>query len=216
MAYPPDQPTVLFVTDPLCSWCWGMLPQMNQARDALADVARFDLLLAGLQISGTAGLSEFEGARLRLLWQKVAAATGQTFAGRLPEDPAFLYHSELACRAVEAVRQMTGTCPWSYFEAIQRTFYLDARNPCSFEVLGELAEATCTPAELERAIRSRVVREATHAGFELARTLGAHALPTVLLDTGDGPKLVCGGFATADYLIPDLSSRLQAASDAKP
>ena len=103
MAYPPEHPTVLFVTDPLCSWCWGMLPQMNQARDALADVARFDLLLAGLQISGTAGLSEFEGARLRHLWQKVA--TGQTFAGRLSEDPAFLYHSELACRAVEAVRQ---------------------------------------------------------------------------------------------------------------
>ena len=65
MASSPDKPTVLFVTDPLCSWCWGMLPQIEHVRAALADRARFDLLMAGLQIGGTAGLSEFEGARLR-------------------------------------------------------------------------------------------------------------------------------------------------------
>ena len=208
MASSPDKPTVLFVTDPLCSWCWGMLPQIEHVRAALADRARFDLLMAGLQIGGTAGLSEFEGARLRRLWSKVANVTGQTFSGRLPEDPAFLYHSELACRAVEAVREKMGQPPWSFFTAIQKSFYLNARNPCSFEVLGELAADVCSAAELEAAIRSTAVREATHRGFERAKSLGAHALPTVLLDTGNGPKLVCGGFATADYLTADLSSRL--------
>ena len=204
----PDQPTVLFVTDPLCSWCWGMLPQIDAVRAELGERAHFDLLMAGLQIGGTAGLSEFEGARLRRLWTRVATATGQTFSGRLPDDPAFLYHSELACRAVEAVREKSGDAPWDYFHAIQAAFYVDARNPCSFAVLGELAAGICTPAELEAAIRSSAVRETTHAGFEQARALGAHALPTVLLDTGDGPKLVCGGFATAEYLAADLSSRL--------
>lgn len=210
MVSTPDRPTVVFVTDPLCSWCWGMLPHMNAAREALAERAEFDLLLAGLQIGGTAGLSEFEGARLQRLWQKVADATGQVFSGQLPSDPAFLYHSELACRAVEAMREITASTPWGFFEAIQRAFYLDARNPCSFSVLAELADGVCTPAELESAIRSPQVRQATHAGFERAKALGAHALPTVLLDTGEGPRLVCGGFATASYLIPDLSSRLDA------
>ena len=210
MVSTPDHPTIVFVTDPLCSWCWGMLPHMIAARETLRDRADFDLLLAGLQIGGTAGLSEFEGARLQRLWRKVADATGQTFSGQLPDDPSFLYHSELACRAVEAIRQMTDRTPWGFFESIQRAFYLGARNPCSFSILGELADGICTPAALEAAIRSPTVRQATHAGFERAKALGAHALPTVLLDAGEGPKLVCGGFASADYLIPDLSSRLDA------
>lgn len=209
MASNPDRPTVTFVTDPLCSWCWGMLPQIEAVRSELSERTDFDLLMAGLQIGGTAGLSEFEGARLRRLWTKVAEATGQTFSGRLPDDPAFLYHSELACRAVEAVRVKTGGPPWDYFHAIQTAFYIEARNPCSFAVLGELAEGICSADELETAIRSSEVRDATHAGFERAKSLGAHALPTVLLDAGEGPKLVCGGFATADYLAADLSSRLE-------
>lgn len=41
---------VIFVTDPLCSWCWGMLPEMEKVKATLEPDIHFDLMMAGLQI----------------------------------------------------------------------------------------------------------------------------------------------------------------------
>lgn len=49
---------------------------------------------------------------------------------------------------------------------------------------------------------------ATREDFETAKLLGAHALPTVLMDTGEGLKLVAGGYTTADMLQQALVERL--------
>ena len=52
------------------------------------------------------------------------------------------------------------------------------------------------------------VVNATRAGFDWCEERAISALPTLFLDTGGGPQLVCGGYATADYLIPDITARL--------
>lgn len=209
------KPSVIFVTDPLCSWCWAMLPEILAVRSQLYGWLDFELMMGGLQVGNRRPPLEADVKMLQDLWQKVAESTGQQFLGQMPDDPDFIYHSEIACRAVEAMRLFEGKSPWEFFEQLQQAFYLEARNINSVDELGKLAEPFgLESSALAKMLQSEQVIENTRVAFDTAKKLGALALPVVLLDTGAGPKLVSGGYVTAEFLVPDLDSRMKAASGA--
>ena len=93
---------VLFVTDPLCAWCWGTLPEINKTRALMDDQVSFDLIMGGLRIGPPDGLVEYEIKKLQHLWHEVHQLTRQEFSGKVPDN--FVYDSEIACRAVEIAR----------------------------------------------------------------------------------------------------------------
>jgi len=199
--------TVLFITDPLCSWCWGTLPEVEGTRDALAGDVHFDLIMAGLQVGRREGLAEYNRQQLQRLWQEVHKVTGQQFSGEIPPD--FIYHSEIACRAVEIARRQAGTPPWQFFHRLQRAFYVDGLDINSPDVLAGLLGLPRD--EVAAMLLDSYYTMAARNNFELAKSLSANALPGVYLDTGEGNKLVCGGYVTAEQLTADLRERLSAA-----
>jgi len=192
-----------------------MLPEILAVRLQLKGWADFDLLMGGLQVGNRGAPVEADVKMLKDLWQKVAESTGQQFLGRLPDDSDFIYHSEIACRAVEAMRLFLKAPPWDFFEQLQQAFYLQARNLNSVTELSKLSAPFGLDAEvLEEMLQSEQVIENTRTAFDAAKKLGALALPVVLLDTGEGPKLISGGYVTAEFLLPDLQSRMDASSGA--
>ncbi|MFN3237930.1 MAG: hypothetical protein ACE37D_12835 [Pseudomonadales bacterium] len=197
---------VLFVTDPLCSWCFGTLPEVLLSRQKLAGVVSFDLTMAGLQIGTSEGLLGYDIKRLQRLWREVTETTGQTFSGEIP--PGFIYHSEMSCRAVEIARQLEGNPPFDFFSKLQTAFYQQGKDINSVKVLAPLLDLP--EAELVELQHSPEIIAQTRAGFDLAKSLSANALPHFLIDTGSGYQLLCGGYVTAEYLIPDILQRLSA------
>jgi len=204
------KPIVTFVTDPLCSWCWAMLPDMEKLRVDMADWLDFDLMMAGLQVGSPEPPTAQQIQQLKSIWLDVANTTGQIFSGVLPDDPLFVYHSEMACRAVQIMRTHLHQPPWDYFRAIQQAFYLDACNINDPIELSRLAEPFGMQGnKLAELLESDTVIEATRSEFSRAKQLGAIALPSILIDFGAGPKLVCGGWVSAEFLRPDLEARMQ-------
>ncbi len=201
--------TLLFMTDPICSWCWGTLPEVMKLREVLGERLEFKLRCAGLQVGSMKPLTQAHINDLMRLWQSVAETTGQRFAFSLPTDVAFIYHSELACRTLQISRSELGREPWEEFHNMQRAFYVECENLGDLDVLFRLSGNTgLSRIEFEEAIRSKAITESTRAEFDWCGQRGTQALPTIFLDMGDGPKLICGGYATADYLITEITSRL--------
>ncbi|HKI74578.1 MAG TPA: hypothetical protein VJ998_08040 [Pseudomonadales bacterium] len=192
---------ILFVTDPLCSWCWGTLPEVESTRATLEGEAEFDLIMAGLQVGGAQGLAEFNKQQLQALWQEVGSVTGQTLSGKIPEN--FIYHSEIACRAVEIARKQCGGPPWKFFHALQAAFYLKGQDICDAAVLAPLLGLS--QVETAGLLRSAEYVDAARANILRAKDLSAIALPSIYLND----RLVCGGYVTADQLVSDLRHRLQ-------
>lgn len=201
-----EKARLLFITDPLCSWCWGTLPEMLASRKQLAEEVSFDLVMGGLQVGGREGLAEYNKRQLLRLWKEVRQVTGQVFSERFPTD--FVYHSEIACRAVEIARQMVGEAPWAFFGKLQAAFYVNGLDITQTGVLAPLLGIA--EDDLDRRLVDAGVIEATRANFALAESLSANALPGVFMDTGQGPKLVSGGYITAEFLVPDLRRRMAA------
>lgn len=203
------QGELLFVTDPICSWCWATLPELEQLMQAFDQRLSFILKCAGLQVGSQKPLTELHTRQLVELWQQVAETTGQKFAFELPADTAFIYHSELACRALQIARMHLGEEPWALFHDMQEAFYVHCRNLGDPDVLYELVASTgVSEADFHHAMTDEMVVQLTRDEFDWCEALGSQALPSIWLDLGDGPKLVCGGYATADYLIPEIRARL--------
>lgn len=204
---------VIFVTDPLCSWCWGMLPEMEKVKSNLQnkmqDQIEFNLLMAGLQI-GSRKLSAPEEQRLKSIWFNVTQTTGQPISGRLPQDKNFIYHSEIPCRAIKVFQLRMKDKLWAFFYRLQQAFYLEACNITDpIEIFRIAAEFEFSATDMEKEIHHPDIIAATRDDFESAKLIGAQALPTVLMDTGEGLKLVSGGYTTAEYLQEAIEYRLQ-------
>jgi len=202
--------TLLFMTDPICSWCWGTLPEVLKLKSALGERLKFELLCAGLQVGSMKPLTEAHINDLVKLWRRVAETTGQEFAFSLPTDRTFIYHSELACRTLQISRKHLEREPWEEFHAMQHAFYVECQNLGDLDVLYKLSGNTgLSRDEFDEAIRGEEITKLTRSEFDWCGERGTQALPTIFLDTGNGPALICGGYATADYLIPEITSRLK-------
>ena len=46
-------PRIIFVTDPMCSWCWGMVDDIQAIRTECAGLVEFDLFLGGINPQST-------------------------------------------------------------------------------------------------------------------------------------------------------------------
>ncbi len=164
----------------------------------------FDLIMGGMRIGPPNGLVEYEIKKLQHLWHEVHQLTGQEFSGKIPDN--FVYDSEIACRAVEIARNQHHQPPWDFFHALQAAFYQLGRDINQLDVLTELLSLDKT--EVGNKLRASEYIETVRANFALTSRLSAHALPNLQMDTGEGYKLLCGGYITAEFLVPFINERL--------
>lgn len=192
---------LLYVMDPMCSWCWGFAPVM----EALAEQARLygvpmHLVVGGLRRERVAMDA---AARVRTLsyWQAVEETTGQPFTidNALPEG--FVYDTEPACRALVAARGLDEQAVWPLAKLIQRAFYVENRDVTQPAVLVELAEKAGLPRiEFAPAFDASETRAATQADFDWALNLGIAGFPTLLAEREGQLALVTNGYQPLDNL----------------
>ncbi len=198
----------MIVSDPMCSWCWGMAPEIDRARAQLARLADFGLLLGGINLGAQSPVDAAMLPRFQRLWADVTAVTGQVFCGRFP-DGDFVYNSRSACRAVAAFREVTGTDGLDYLAALQRTFFDAARDVGRREVQLEQAALLGAPIPAFRtALDDARLWAQLEVEFERAHSFGTHALPSTLLERQGGCVLVAGGYIDAPMLVAEIEQRL--------
>ena len=204
---------LLYVMDPMCSWCWGFAPVaealIEQAHGAGVEV---HLVMGGLR-TGDAVLGPSTRRYILEHWQAVHEATGQVFAfeGALPEG--FIYDTEPACRAVVAARSLDPASAWPLVKLIQHAFYVQGRDVTRAPVLVELAEAAGLPrSEFADAFDSTEQRIATAADFTWVQDLGIAGFPTLLAERNGQLALLTNGYQPLTELAPLLGRWLERAA----
>ena len=95
-------PTLKFVVDPMCPWCWAMAPHIEATLKNFDGRVAFDLAVGGINIRTMKALRKSGLKRLQALWRRVTAVTGQHFSHRLPAE--MIYNSQLPCLALPSKR----------------------------------------------------------------------------------------------------------------
>lgn len=192
---------IIYVGDPMCSWCYGFAPVLD--RLARAHARDFDLIVVvgGLR----PGTVEPMDARMREFlehhWDEVARRSGQPFCKDLLARPDFVYDTEPACRAVVTARMLAPEKTFAFFSAVQHAFYADNRDTGQLQTyldlcggLGIDARAFGEVFEGEEAYRL------TQEDFQLTQDMGVRGFPTVLSEREERYGLLANGYVAAEEL----------------
>jgi putative protein-disulfide isomerase len=197
---------LIYVMDPMCSWCWGFAPVVQALiEQAHARGVGVDLVVGGLRQERIA-MDQAARERTASYWHAVHEASGQpfNFEAGLPEG--LIYDTEPACRALVAARGLDAQAVWRLATLIQRAFYVDGRDVTLVPELVELAEAAGIPRiEFAESFDSQAVRDATAADFDWSRNLGIAGFPTLLAEHEGQLALVTNGFQPIEALSPLLA-----------
>ena len=205
---------LLYVMDPMCSWCWGFAP-IAQAlvEQAQAAGVELHLVVGGLRTGSGSALEPATRRYILEHWQAVTEATGQpfNFEGALPDG--FIYDTEPACRAIVAVRSLAPDCAWKLVKLIQQAFYVQGRDVTQASVLVELAEIAGVPRiEFAAAFDSAEEHAATAADFTWVQDLGIAGFPTLLAERNGQLALLTNGYQPLAPLSDLLARWLERAA----
>jgi len=130
---------LIFVGDPMCSWCYGFSPELTKLREELKGVP-FSMIMGGLRDGEI-----FDEAKLKNhlgYWQAVHEATGLPFDATALSQKGFNYTTEPACRAVVTVRAMDSSKAYSMYTALQKAFYAEGRDITQEKEIAGVAAST--------------------------------------------------------------------------
>ncbi|MEM7518572.1 MAG: DsbA family protein, partial [Planctomycetota bacterium] len=145
-------------------------------------------------------------------WRQVEGATGAPFNHEFWTTCAPRRSTYPACRAAIAAERLSpGSLP-GMFEAIQRAYYLEARNPSDLEVLISCAESLdLEPASFARELASAKTQQTFEEHLARRERLGAEGFPSLYFtDSRTPPTLVMRGYASSDEVMRRIAKEANA------
>jgi len=196
---------LLYIADPMCSWCYGFGPQLRALLGELPGTP-VEVVMGGLRPFNREPMSEAFRAMLREHWTHVHEASGLPLAPAALQIDGFAYDTEPACRAVVTVRSMDPARVLDFLAAVQTAFYRDARDVTRHNVLADIAAECGLPREpFLQALESSEMREATRQDFATSQRLGVGGFPTLATGIGDQLYRVRSGLSMAGVLRERLA-----------
>ena len=206
-------PTLLYVTDPMCSWCWGFSPVIAAVRERFQERCRIQLLVGGLRPGNT---ERFDDQRRNMIlghWHAVHQRTGQLFDFTLRMDPDFTYDTEPATRAVVVVRNIDHALAFQYLKLVHQAFYMENQDVTKESVLNNLAISLgVEKEEFERLFQSEEIKREVWNEFDQSRELGVSGFPTLLGQHDQEITMLAHGYQPFDSLAPVIETWLNATS----
>lgn len=198
--------TLIYVGDPMCSWCYGFSPELDKIKEAFPETA-FEMVMGGLRAGGTEKMNELKDF-LKGHWQEVQKATNQPFNYAILEQDEVLYDTEPACRAVVTVCKMDVSKQYAYFKAVQSSFYYHNALPNDDDTYVQLAaKMGLDPEKFHKQYRDDQTKADTYAEFELAQRMGVQGFPTLIAKIDGKLYIATNGFQKAERIITLLKNR---------
>ncbi len=203
-------PRLIYVGDPMCSWCWGIAPELE--RLTTLTTLPMDVVVGGLRPGPAAEqMSPSMEAFLADHWRHVEERSGQPFDHSILRDHTWTYDTETACKAVVTMRRIAPPNTLAFFTRVQRAFYsegIQVTQPESIRPL--LAGFEVDEDAFMTELASTGVTKETWRDFSWARSVGVSAFPVVILEDAAGLRALAMGYATADEILDRLIDALPA------
>jgi putative protein-disulfide isomerase len=177
----PDS-VLIYVHDPMCSWCYGFRPTWKSLKGQLPEGLPVVSLLGGLADDSDEPMPEEMVDYLKRTWDRIESTCGVTFNRtyweQTPPPPRTTF---ISCRAVIAAERLAGRGE-AFGERIQDAYYTEACNVWDFDVLCDLAERFgFNRSSFSEALASDDVRAVHDEQRQLAERLQVEGYPSVLL-----------------------------------
>jgi len=198
---------IIYVGDPMCSWCWGFSPVLDRILAEYDAVAPMRVVVGGLHAFDSDPMSEDYKATIRSHWEHVAEATGQPFNYAFFDRQGFVLDTEPACRATVTVRNIKPGAVWPFYEAIHKGYYVEDADTTALATFVAYAEREGLDGDaFQAAFESDAMRQDTLEDFAWCQQAGVTGFPTVVLREDQHLGALTVGYRPFDDLKPTLDA----------
>ncbi len=186
------QEALIYVHDPMCSWCWGYQPVLGQIRQALEGKLAIVDLVGGLAPDTDELMPELMQTQIASYWRKIEEQLGTQFDHSFWQKNQPRRATYPACRAVLAAKRQSykGLNEQDLARvmtlAIQQAYYLRAMNPSDEDILLQLAdELGFDFDQFLKDFESESIHKELLNEIEFARSIGGNSFPSWFLKQGN-------------------------------
>ncbi|MDH3632049.1 MAG: DsbA family protein [Gammaproteobacteria bacterium] len=173
--------TLIYVHDPMCSWCWGFEPTRKIIFEAIAERMQIRRMVGGLAPDSDQSMPDSMRLALQQTWQRIEQIIpGTRFNHAFWDDCSPRRSTYPANRAVIAAREQDESFDPLMTARIQQAYYLEAKNPSDNSVLVELAADIGLDVErFAQSLESDALQQRLLAEIDNARAMGIDSFPSL-------------------------------------
>jgi putative protein-disulfide isomerase len=162
-------PNLIYIADPMCSWCWGFSRVFDAIRAHFGPALPIRLVMGGLRPGTTKPMHEDAKRTTREHWEHVREASGQPFDFGFFERDGFVYDTEPPARAVVVARRSGMDLALDMLKDLHHAFYAENQDVTDEAVLADVAEARgLERAAFLEAFRRSEMRDETWQDFAIS------------------------------------------------
>ncbi|MFN6944308.1 MAG: DsbA family protein [Cytophagaceae bacterium] len=186
-----DKPKLIYVYDPLCGWCYGFSPVMQQIKKDYETELDFEIVSGGLAIGERAAPIKVTYSYIKNALVTVEKRTGVVFGPNfreMAEEGSYMYNSEPACMALTAIKKIKPEIAFNYAHTLHDLLFRDGISLNDTNTYIELARKYKID-EHQFLKEFNASKEDTYSEFSYAKSLGVTGFPTLILQK-DGQNFV--------------------------
>ena len=178
--------TLIYVHDPMCSWCWGFEPTRKIIFETVADRMQIRRMVGGLAPDSDQPMPDSMRMMLQQTWQRIEQSIpGTRFNYAFWDECSPRRSTYPANRAVIAAREQGESFDPLMTARIQQAYYLEAKNPSDNPVLVELAADIGLDVErFAESLESDAMQQQLLTEIESTRAIGINSFPSLAVHRG--------------------------------
>ena len=211
----PSEATLIYVHDPMCSWCWGFSPTWQNIRETLEQQYQPEQLsiryvAGGLAPDSNEPMPAEMAQAISGYWKQIEQKLGTPFNYDFWTKNTPRRSTYPACRAVIAAREIGGVQKEAaMIGAIQRAYYLNAKNPSDVGTLIDCAEQIgLDKYEFEGLVQSPECAALLQHEINYARSIGGNSFPSLFLEYNQQIEALPLDYKNASTVLGIIENRI--------
>jgi putative protein-disulfide isomerase len=202
--------TLVYVHDPMCSWCWGFRPALRQLLRSLPAEVEVQRVLGGLAPDSNDPMPQELQNYLQHTWRVIQEKIpGTAFNFDFWTNCSPKRSTYPACRSVISARTHGNAYDEQMTYAIQKAYYLESKNPSDDATLVALAKTLgLDPIKFSEDLHSPSTQQVLVDEINMARQLGVQGFPGLILVLNDNATRIRVDYTDSEPMLDSITSAI--------
>lgn len=214
------KPTIIYVQDALCGWCYGMSPVMQRLYTERQQDYGFLVLSGGMIRGGNvrpiSGMADYIRKASKHLEEMTGVKQTKAYHEEILDKGIYITNSEPPAIALMILKEQFPEQQVPLAAAIQQLHFVEGKDLNEVEVyIPVVKQFGADAADFRKKFSDKAYAQKTQQEFELVEKWGISGFPAVACEIGDKLYLVARGYQPYDQLTEALARVQQEAALAK-
>lgn len=202
--------TLLYIHDPMCSWCYGFKPVLELLHTKLELILDIKYVLGGLAEDSDLAMPDNMKKQIKQNWKTIETTIPNTmFNYEFWTNNIARRSTYPSCRAVIATMKQDKSLEKAMINLIQKAYYVDALNPSDYNILYDLSKTlNLNHKQFINDIHSAEVNTELMSQIQLSREIGADSFPSLYLYKDKKYQEIVLDYTNGDIIIEHIKSFL--------